>query len=233
MAKARALDKRRKSIRNIRKITRTMELIATARFKKAMDRATPPRPTPSGSRSWWPTWPHSGLEVSHPLLEGREQDRASHAAGAHGQPRSVRRLQLERAAGRRCSLRRAQGARCPTSSWKSPASAASSAFKFRGITPQRDVHAFRRQAELRRSRSAGQSLSGRLRRRPARSAGRGLHAVRERRPADGGGRNAAAAGLARRAADAGRRQHGRASRSTNSCLRPRAFWKKSCRPASR
>ena len=39
MANARALDKRRKSIRNIRKITRTMELIATARFKKAMDRA--------------------------------------------------------------------------------------------------------------------------------------------------------------------------------------------------
>ena len=39
MANARALDKRRKSIRNIRKITRTMELIATARYKKAMDRA--------------------------------------------------------------------------------------------------------------------------------------------------------------------------------------------------
>ena len=37
MANARALDKRRKSVRNIRKITRTMELIATARFKKAMD----------------------------------------------------------------------------------------------------------------------------------------------------------------------------------------------------
>ncbi|MDC0288793.1 F0F1 ATP synthase subunit gamma, partial [Rubripirellula sp.] len=32
MANARALDKRRKSIRNIRKITRTMELIATARY---------------------------------------------------------------------------------------------------------------------------------------------------------------------------------------------------------
>ncbi len=39
MANPRALDKRRKSVRNIRKITRTMELIATARFKKAMDRA--------------------------------------------------------------------------------------------------------------------------------------------------------------------------------------------------
>src|SRR5688572_21752650 len=40
MAKARAIVKRRKAVRNIRKITRTMELIATARFKKAMDRAT-------------------------------------------------------------------------------------------------------------------------------------------------------------------------------------------------
>ena len=40
MANPRLLDKRRKSIRNIRKITRTMELIATARFKKAMDRAS-------------------------------------------------------------------------------------------------------------------------------------------------------------------------------------------------
>jgi F-type H+-transporting ATPase subunit gamma len=40
MANIRLLDKRRKSIRNIRKITRTMELIATARFKKAMDPAS-------------------------------------------------------------------------------------------------------------------------------------------------------------------------------------------------
>ena len=40
MAKARALDHRRKSIRSIRKITRTMELISTAQFKRAMDRAT-------------------------------------------------------------------------------------------------------------------------------------------------------------------------------------------------
>ena len=39
MANTRALVKRRKAIRNIRKITRTMELIATARFKKALDRA--------------------------------------------------------------------------------------------------------------------------------------------------------------------------------------------------
>ena len=40
MANTRALVKRRKAVRNIKKITRTMELIATARFKKAFDRAT-------------------------------------------------------------------------------------------------------------------------------------------------------------------------------------------------
>lgn len=40
MAKARAFVKRLKAVKNIKKITRTMELIATARFKKAMDRAT-------------------------------------------------------------------------------------------------------------------------------------------------------------------------------------------------
>src|SRR5437764_2100885 len=39
MAKTRVLVQRRRAIRNIRKITRTMELIATARFKKAFDRA--------------------------------------------------------------------------------------------------------------------------------------------------------------------------------------------------
>jgi F-type H+-transporting ATPase subunit gamma len=39
MAKSRALDKRRKSVKSIRKITRTMELVATAQFKKAMEKA--------------------------------------------------------------------------------------------------------------------------------------------------------------------------------------------------
>ena len=55
MAKARAIIKRRKSVQNIRKITRTMELIATARFKKALDRATRPRPTRARSPRSSPT----------------------------------------------------------------------------------------------------------------------------------------------------------------------------------
>ena len=72
MANARALDKRRKSIRNIRKITR-MELIATARFKKAMDRATAATDYTARITRLVGDLAASGLEVSHPLLEGRTE----------------------------------------------------------------------------------------------------------------------------------------------------------------
>src|SRR5438132_455408 len=72
MAKARALARRRKSIRNIRKITRTMELIATARFKKAMDRAHAATAYTKRITQLVADLATSGLEVKHPLLEGRE-----------------------------------------------------------------------------------------------------------------------------------------------------------------
>jgi F-type H+-transporting ATPase subunit gamma len=73
MAKARALDKRRKSIRNIRKITRTMELIATARFKKAMDRATAATAYTRRITQIVANLAKAGLQVSHPLLEPRPE----------------------------------------------------------------------------------------------------------------------------------------------------------------
>ncbi|MBU0637257.1 MAG: ATP synthase F1 subunit gamma [Planctomycetes bacterium] len=44
MAKARAIVKRRKAVRNIHKITQTMQLIATARFQKCLQRAVASRP---------------------------------------------------------------------------------------------------------------------------------------------------------------------------------------------
>ena len=73
MAKARALDKRRKSIRNIRKITRTMELIATAQFRRAMDRATAATAYTERITALVANLAQSGLEVTHPLLVGREE----------------------------------------------------------------------------------------------------------------------------------------------------------------
>jgi F-type H+-transporting ATPase subunit gamma len=72
MANPRVLDKRRKSIRNIRKITRTMELIATARFKKAMDRASAATAYTNRMTKLVQDLLASGLDVSHPLLAERE-----------------------------------------------------------------------------------------------------------------------------------------------------------------
>lgn len=73
MAKARALDRRRKSIRGIRKITRTMELISTAQFKRAMDRATAATAYTQRITALAGHLAHAGLEVSHPLLEPRPE----------------------------------------------------------------------------------------------------------------------------------------------------------------
>jgi len=73
MAKARTLDKRRKSIRNIRKITRTMELISTAQFKRAMDRAAAATAYTDRITALVGHLARAKLEVSHPLLEDREK----------------------------------------------------------------------------------------------------------------------------------------------------------------
>ena len=73
MANPRELDKRRKSVRNIRKITRTMELIATARFKKAMDRAAAATAYTDRITKLVADLTKTGLQVSHPLLEQRDE----------------------------------------------------------------------------------------------------------------------------------------------------------------
>ncbi len=71
MANPRELDKRRKSIRNIRKITRTMELIATARFRKAMDRANAATAYTNQIMKLVRDLTNAGVAVEHPLLEQR------------------------------------------------------------------------------------------------------------------------------------------------------------------
>jgi F-type H+-transporting ATPase subunit gamma len=73
MSNARALAKRRKSIRNIKKITRTMELIATARFKKAMDRAVASTAYAQKITQLVRDLAQAGLDVSHPLLQQPEK----------------------------------------------------------------------------------------------------------------------------------------------------------------
>jgi F-type H+-transporting ATPase subunit gamma len=73
MANLRLLVKRRKAIRNIRKITKTMELIATARFKKALDRAMEADAYTRKIAELASDLTKGAGDVSHPLLEVRAE----------------------------------------------------------------------------------------------------------------------------------------------------------------
>ena len=81
MAKARAIIKRLKAVRNVRKITRTMELVATARFKKAMDRATQAaaytRKISEIVADLSSTLQEGASGFTHPLLQQRETEKKS------------------------------------------------------------------------------------------------------------------------------------------------------------
>ena len=75
MAKARAIVKRLKAVRNIRKITRTMELIATARFKKAMDRATEASAYKRKISEIVADLSRAEMEFTHPLLLAHDESK--------------------------------------------------------------------------------------------------------------------------------------------------------------
>lgn len=77
MASARSLVKRLKAVRNIRKITRTMELIATSRFKKAMDRATEAAAYTQKISEIVGDLGRADLKISHPLLQKPEETKKS------------------------------------------------------------------------------------------------------------------------------------------------------------
>src|SRR5262249_45682651 len=73
MASTRVLVKRRKAIRNIRKITRTMELIATSRFKRAMTRAQQAEAYTRKIAELAADLSATAGDITHPLLQKREQ----------------------------------------------------------------------------------------------------------------------------------------------------------------
>jgi F-type H+-transporting ATPase subunit gamma len=68
MAKARSIIKRRKAVDNIRKITRTMELIATNRFRKALNRATEAEAFTRKIAEIVADLGETSSETTHPLL---------------------------------------------------------------------------------------------------------------------------------------------------------------------
>lgn len=76
MAKARALDKRRRSVKSIRKITRTMELISRAQFKRAMDRASAATAYTRRITDLVAHLAAAGMQVKHPLLTPHAENKS-------------------------------------------------------------------------------------------------------------------------------------------------------------
>ncbi len=75
MAKTRAIVKRRKAIRNIRKITRTMELIATSRFQRALKRAVEAEAYTRKIAELAADLSATATNVKHPLLEKHPEEK--------------------------------------------------------------------------------------------------------------------------------------------------------------
>jgi len=77
MAKARAIDKRRKAVQNIRKITRTMQLIATARYQVAYTRAMASKPYTEGITQLVEQLSKGVGDLEHPLLRANTESKRS------------------------------------------------------------------------------------------------------------------------------------------------------------
>ncbi|MEM1177239.1 MAG: ATP synthase F1 subunit gamma [Acidobacteriota bacterium] len=77
MANRRVLVKRRKAVKNIRKITRTMQLIATARFQATFQRALNTKPYSDKLGELVADLSRAAGDVDHPLMQTPESDRAA------------------------------------------------------------------------------------------------------------------------------------------------------------
>jgi F-type H+-transporting ATPase subunit gamma len=77
MANRRELVRRRKSVRNIRKITRTMQLIATARFQAAFNRAMATKPYTQKLAELVADLSRAAGDVDHPLLATHDEVKRS------------------------------------------------------------------------------------------------------------------------------------------------------------
>lgn len=77
MANRRDLVKRRKAARNVRKITRTMQLIATARFQAAYNRAVETKPYSEKLAELVADLSRAAGDTDHPLMHTQDSERSA------------------------------------------------------------------------------------------------------------------------------------------------------------
>lgn len=80
MAKAREIKKRMKAVGNIRRITKTMQMIATSKFAKAQQRATASKPYVEGIFELVTELASKAGNITHPLIAGPEGGKAKPGA---------------------------------------------------------------------------------------------------------------------------------------------------------
>jgi F-type H+-transporting ATPase subunit gamma len=73
MAKTREIKKRIKAVANIRRITKTMQMIATSKFAKSQQRATATKPYTEGVFALVTELAATAGNLSHPLITGPER----------------------------------------------------------------------------------------------------------------------------------------------------------------
>ena len=95
MAKGRELKGRIKSVENTRKITRTLEMVATSKMKRTQDRVSAARPYAEALREVIASLYSPELAERFPLLRQPARDQARRGHRAHGEPRPRRRVQRE------------------------------------------------------------------------------------------------------------------------------------------
>ncbi len=192
MANTRQLVGRRRAIRNIRKITRTMELIATSRFKQALDRATEADAYTRKIAELAADLSAAATNVSHPLLQKRDEVKKVLML-VIGSNRGL-------CGGYNAGILREAGGRHPPAPGRGHGGAAGAVrqtadrlLPLPGRRGRQDVHPLRGQAALRRGGRAGESLSRRFHRRQGGPRRGGVHEVSERGPAGSGGGRAVTA----------------------------------------
>ena len=247
MAKARAIVKRRKAVQNIRKITRTMELIATTRFRKALE----PR---DRGRGVHPQDRRAGRRPGRDVSKRRRIRCWSSASRCASRCLLVLTSNRGLAGGYNGNVLRAAMARYQDNQTEGIETIARGRRQARHRlfpVPQaragRHLHPVRGPAAVRRGRGAGRQVHQAVRSGRDRPARRGLHPVRHG-VAAGGDRPDAAADVDRRSRQGRARRSGsrmrlprtasrRAARPspsrTSSCPTPRASSRRSCRSRSR
>jgi F-type H+-transporting ATPase subunit gamma len=73
MAKTREIKKRIKAVGNIRRITKTMQMIATSKFARAQQQATATKPYTMGLFELVSELAATAGDISHPLIQGPEK----------------------------------------------------------------------------------------------------------------------------------------------------------------